>query len=541
MSDRNFSQTSSLSRRSFLTGAAAAGAIATLGLAGCASQANSAETPTAATGTDGDAGAANEWVNTAPASIDKTIDTDVVIVGSGFSGSCCMMKAVENGLNVVVVDRNPMTGGATNYAVDTLFALGDAEHERFGQSFDPTEYVRAEMEHGQWRNDGARWWAMIDESPEYVEWLKGYGLEFVPMEMGGMQLPFFKLNPLMFSPGTGGGKIATDTLAAAAQEKGAQILLNTLATSLIQAEDGTVTGLYAESADEGNVQINAKAVVLATGGFGSAPDLWEKAGMNASEMEICGTETNTGDGWRLATAAGAMDGLGDACALAFNIVPAFPGRVWNDTFNGNFGWPLMAKRIEVNQDAVRFNNEDHTLLVDPLNHPLTIMNNQASFILFDDAMFAEQFATMPDAADALEAAVADGTDFYRCESAADAAEKFGLDAAALQATIDDYNAMCEAGADTRYAKTPMFLQKLETPFYMGKYKTGMSVAMGGVHTSSNMEVLTPELAAIPGLYCIGMDGCTLYKNFYTFGGGAMGHNCYSGRKAADVIAERLKA
>jgi fumarate reductase flavoprotein subunit len=157
-------------------------------------------------------------------------------------------------------------------------------------------------------------------------------------------------------------------------------------------------------------------------------------------------------------------------------------------------------------------------------------------------MFNESFGYLPDSTDALESALSDDENaFFSCKTAAEAAEKFGLDADTLQNTIDDYNAMCDAGVDTRYMKTPIFLQKLSIPFYIGKYIIGMSVYMGGIHTSSDMEVLTPQLEPIPGLYSIGLDSCTLYKNFYTFGGGAMGYNCYSGRKAADVIAARLKA
>ena len=531
-----------LTRRNFITGSAlAAAAVAASSLAGCAPASEPNSGDLAATGNAPEE--ASPWVNAAPATIDKTLDVDVVVVGTGFSGSCCLLRAVEHGLNAVAIDKETMTGGATNYDVDTVFALGDAEHERLGQvAPDAAEYVHDELDRGQYRNDGARWWAMIKASPDYIEWLKGYGLEFITMQSGGMTLPFFKQFPLMFAPGAGGGKIATDTLCAAAKEKGAEIYLNTKAVSLIQDADGMVTGLYAESADEGTMQINAKAVVLATGGFGSAPELWEKAGWDVDDTEGFGAPHTTGDGYYMARAAGGMEGIADGAPSGFNFIPAFSGRAWNDTYNGNFGWPLMAKRIEVNQDAVRFYDENTTLLVDPLRHMLTTTNNTATYMLFDDAIFNEQFGAQEGSADMLASALADGSGtFFQCKDAAEAAEHFGLDADQLKKTIDGYNAACEAGVDTDFMKPAPFLQRLESPFYIGKFKTAISNYHGGVHTSSSMEVLTPAREAIPGLYAIGVDGSTLYRNFYTFGGGAMGHNIYSGHKAADVIAERLKA
>ena len=528
-------QHSIISRRSFLKGSIATGALTALGAGGFFPTIALAEEVT---------GEEKAWINAKPDKIDKNIDTDVVIVGGGMSGTCCMLKAAENGLNVTLIDKIAFTGGATNYNVDTMFAMGDSEHERLGLecTVSPAEYVKTELEHGQYRNDGACWWNVINDSPAYIEWFKSYGIEFVPMDTGGLELPFFKLTPLMFAPGEGGGKIAIDILTAAAVEKGAQVFLNTEALSLIQGEDGSITGLYAKSKDEGYLQINAKAVVLATGGFGSNPELWKKAGYNADEMVKCGTTTNLGDGYMMALAAGGMDGIVDSAPLGQNLIPAFPGRVWNDPVNGNFGLPMMAKRVEVNQDAKRYMNEDWTLMTDPLGHPLTVMNNKASYVLFDQRIFDEQFAMYGEFAGQLLGAAlsaGDGT-FFKCESVAECAEKMGLDVETLEATMEEYNEMCEVGADTRYGKLPMFLQKLEAPFYIGKYQIGITVFMGGVHANSNMEVVNLNRDPIPGLYAIGVDSNPMYRNFYTFGGGAMGYNAYSGRKAADVIAKQIK-
>ena len=84
-------QTRGLSRRSFLTGAAGMGALAALGLTGCAAPKNAAERAAdvaAIKNGNASAGASGvDWLGTAPeiasGDIKETVETDVLVVGAG--------------------------------------------------------------------------------------------------------------------------------------------------------------------------------------------------------------------------------------------------------------------------------------------------------------------------------------------------------------------------------------------------------------------------------------------------------------------------
>ncbi|MFR0869184.1 MAG: FAD-binding protein [Adlercreutzia sp.] len=92
-----------LSRRGFLTGAAAAGALAAMGLAGCA------PTPAAEGGTktaDTGAAAATSWRDKPemPTEFVETVDADIVVVGAGNGGLVAATTAAQNGAKVIVLE-----------------------------------------------------------------------------------------------------------------------------------------------------------------------------------------------------------------------------------------------------------------------------------------------------------------------------------------------------------------------------------------------------------------------------------------------------
>lgn len=540
-------QEDSVSRRSFLASAVTAGAVAAIGLAGCSSQggntqsANSADLPTT--------GETNPFINNAPGEIIETRDVDVAVVGAGGSGVACALQAAENGLTALVVEKQSGVGGATLGGIDWIFAINTKYHKEVGLDiFTASQVVAHELANSQYRADGARWLDFVRQSTANIDWIEANGgvinsyMNIDPVVQATTAINVqsdFQLPPLNIEGGANAGCVTP--LSEAAQAKGAQFLFNAEVTSLIQNSDGAICGLYAKT-KEGAVQINAKAVVLATGGFSANEELLAKAGWDVEQIVPCNMGVETGSGYQLALAAGAQDHIGDAAPMAQWVIEAFPGRTWNDPITGDNGFTLMTKQILVNQNGIRFMNEA-VPLANPIMQVLPTKNNQATFTLFDDAIWAEHFKDVEGAAEQLAQALEQnhGESFYRCDTIAQCAEKFGLDAASLQATVDSYNAMCDAGADDDFSKDAVYLQKLSAPFYIGQIKAGMQVYIGGIQTSDRYEVLDDKYEPIPGLYATGVDGCPLYKSMYTVtvGSGTFAHSIYSGRIAADAIAAQI--
>ncbi len=538
-----------VSRRGFLMGATAAGVAATLGLAGCGPQSSSPdnETADALPATD----EKNAFVNNAPGDITETRDVDVVIIGAGGSGVACALQAVDNGLDVLVIDKQSGVGGATLGGIDWIFAINTKYHKEVGLDvFTANQVVAHELANSQYRADGARWLKFVRQSTANIDWIEENGgvinsyMNIDPVVQATTAINVqsdFQLPPLNIEGGANAGCVTP--LSEAAQAKGAQFLFNTEATSLIQNDDGAVCGLYATT-KEGAIQVNAKAVVLATGGFSANDELLAKAGWDIDQVVPCNMGVETGTGYQFALAAGAQDHIGDAAPMAQWVIEAFPGRTWNDPVTGDNGFTLMAKQILVNQNGIRFMNEAAPLS-NPIMQVLPTKNNQATYTLFDDAIWNEHFKDVEGADEQLANALEqnNGESFYRCETIAECAEKFGLDATRLQETVDAYNAQCEAGIDEDFLKDVSCLQKISAPFYIGRIKAGMQVYVGGLQTSDRYEVLDEAYEPIAGLYATGVDGCPLYKSMYTVtvGSGTFAHSIYSGRVAADAIAESLRA
>lgn len=540
-------------RRSFLTGFAATGALAAAGLAGCAPSGSGANTGNAGNSGSTSAFASSETtkttLNNAPASIAETKEVDVAIVGAGGSGVACALEAVNQGLSVLCIDQQDSAGGATKFGIDWIFALGDQYHEHVGLNIiTPEELVSHELANSQYRADGSRWLSLVKQSADNIDWIVENGgtiSEFTDIDPTVMAETVInipeaetQLAPLNIKGGANAGCVTP--LSKAAESAGAEFMYNTTATGLIAGEDGTVTGLYAEG-KSGTIQINAKAVVLATGGISCNEDLLLKAGWDVEQTVQCGTGYNNGDGYTFALDAGGQDRLGEGAPMGQWVIDAFDGRVWNDPITGDNGLTQMAKQILINQNCKRFTAED-VPLKNPIMQVNITKNNLATYSIFDDAIFSEHFALYEGAASDLQAAVAKKSSLIKCDSVADAAKAFGLEEDALQETLDTYNASCEAGHDSEFAKKADYLQKIEPPFYIGKVLNGMEVYIGGLNTSSNYEVLDPDYKPIPGLYAVGVDGCTLYRNMYTVtvGSGTFAHSIFSGRVAAQAIAESLK-
>ena len=127
-------QTRGLSRRSFLTGAAGMGALAALGLTGCAAPKNAAERAAdvaAIKSGNASAGASGvDWLGTAPeiasGDIKETVETDVLVVGAGMSGIMAGATLAELGANFVIVEKGAESA-ATHYDIGAIHSRWQKE------------------------------------------------------------------------------------------------------------------------------------------------------------------------------------------------------------------------------------------------------------------------------------------------------------------------------------------------------------------------------------------------------------------------------
>ena len=532
---------SGISRRAFLTGACATGAAAMVGgLTACATppqDTGQGDAGGAGTGTNGDAVPGNK----APGKVDKTYDTDLLIVGAGGSGLACAVQAALNGTNFILVDKNNQVGGNASF-VEGMFAVNSTMQREQGIDIQPAEVVEAELTRGQHRQNGDLWLDLVDKSADNIAWCIEQGVMYsgtVDDYYGGLFPTFHWFKDNKASVGY------VEPMKVRIDELSVQLHLKTTVNGLI-VKDGTVTGAYADG-DEGVLQYNAKAVVLATGGFGGNEEVIAEQGWNTDGMHIVGSPNAAGDGYRLAMDNGARNFMADSAQSILYAIEALPPIDFHDAaenpINGYFGIAAGGPVLWVNEACQRYTREnltDDNLVLQCIPGK----GNKANYVVFDQAIFDRFFGKDDDAKKTFDDGLKSngGGSLYAGDSIDALASSFNLDADALKATIDHYNELCRDGVDSDFGKPADLMVPIETaPFYLAKLSYSYFFSVGGITTDKQRRVLDGDRNPIDGLYAIGNDGNMLYRNVYTINmpGTAFGNQVNSGRESANAVMEYL--
>ena len=465
----------------------------------------------------------------------ETIDCDVVIVGAGLSGLCACVEAGHQGLNTVCVEGMSVTGGGAGMGVEGSFGIESSLTKAMDLHVDPREVYAVEMKNSQWRADGACWMDFMYQSGTNIDWLIEQGVMFEPTvdDYHGKDFNTFH----WYKDGSCGVGFVPP-MTAKAEELGVQFLFETLGKKLIQDESGKVCGLYAQRKEDGSyVQINAKAVILASGGFGSNKELVSQIGYPIDQLD-CMFEFATGDGYLMATEVGAHSMMGVTADQSGSYFPGYMKGM------DNIMWAVAPQLLWVNEDAARFFPEDNSIVcLSNSNAPK--LAQKAHYALWDAAMMKDyterNCITGNYIGDIIDDAIAQGGQgLYRADSVEELAGCVGLDPDKLRATVDTYNDMCAAGDDTEFGKDPQWMLPFsEPPYYLAVPGWIVYVICGAIGTNRNCQAVTDAKDPIPGLYAIGVDGVMLYRNVYTIGtpGSCSGWCIYSGRKAVQHAVE----
>lgn len=524
-----------ISRRSFLTGLAAAGALTAVGagLAACSPGAETAEEKPAT-----DEGSA------APTEIVETLEADIVIAGSGMSGLAAAVEAALDGNKVLVLEKANAVGG-NGQGTEGMFAVGSSLQQAAGIHIDPRDIIMAEAEEGQYRVDGSLWMDLVTKSAENIEWCKEQGVEY----SGVVDNYYTGLYSTMhwFKDGKAAEGYVPQ-MDARAQELGVEFRFETAADSLI-IEDGKVVGLYAKATDGSYIQINAKAVILATGGIGNNAELMAQQGWGnkAQTLTLGGYPAIDGDGYKMAMAAGARDFLSNSCQLVTNFVPAFGNDTtppYDDPLNSSQSIFSGGPILWVNQDADRFVDEN-VVAKNMMLQSVALKGIRDSYAIFDSSLIESLKQRAPEVEDALAKGLAEnaGDSIFTADTVEGLAEAFGLDSDELTATVSRYNDLCKGGEDLDFGKESAQMVPIEKPpLYIAKMQNNVVVTIGAITTNKRREVLDEDFEAIPGLYAAGVDGAMLWRNVYTINmpGTCNGNNINSGREAAQNATTYIK-
>lgn len=425
--------------------------------------------------------------------------TDVVIIGAGGAGLTAAIEAVNNGAKVIVVEKMPLIGGNTKYATGGLNAPNTSVQIGLGIEDSADLFFEDTMKGGGDLNNPELVRVLADNAAATVDWLIGIGADLSDVgRLAGASVD------RAHRP-TGGAPVGNhivDVLYAKAQELGIEILLESEVVEVI-GDSTSVTGVKVATKD-GEFNIDAKAVIIASGGFGANNDL--VASFDPS-LKGYGTTNHPG-------------ATGDVVNFAKNLDVAYVDMEQIQTHptvmpSNNYMITEAVRgngAILVNREAVRFVNELETRAV--VSEAQLAQTGASGFLVFDQGV--------RESLSAIDGYYKKG---FLVEGATieELATNIGIDPATLKETIETYNASVAAGKDEAFSREDMPRDLSVGPYYAVEVTPAIHHTMGGLVITTNAEVVNNSGEVIKGLFAAG-----------EVTGGVHGNNRLGGNALADI-------
>ena len=231
-------------------------------------------------------------------------ETDVVVIGSGASGLAAALTAAEGGARVVVIEKQRIPGGTSNF-FEGMFAVESKMQQEHFIEYSRDDAFKNIMEYSHWKANPRLVRAIVNESGETISWLEQQGVEFSCVTIN------MPKSPRTYHIVSGGGLAVVKTLVTKAKEKGVDLQLGVPVKRILK-EDGRVAGILVEG-DSDEIRVSTKAVVIASGGFANNKEWIKKYTgfeLNKNLLPV-GNVDKFGDGIRMAWEVGAAEeGIG---------------------------------------------------------------------------------------------------------------------------------------------------------------------------------------------------------------------------------------
>lgn len=460
---------------------------------------------------------------------DSTVDADVVVVGAGGAGMTAAITAAAEGKNVVILESQSMVGGnsvratggmnagktvyqdenefgesagvektlktaAEKYADnETITALAKTVSEQWAAYqanptgyFDSVELMELDtMIGGKGINDPELVETLCANSADAIDWLDEHGITLHNVSsFGGASVKRIHRPVNAEGKTVSVGSYMIPLLQENCEKAGVKMMLDTTATEILTDANGAAVGVKATGASGETVTVNAKAVVLASGGFGANLDMVVKYKPELKGFMTTNAAGIQGQGIEMAEAIGAATVDMDQIQI-HPTVEANTAALITEGLRGDGA-------VLINAEGKRFIDEVGTR--DVVSAAEIAQTGSYSWLVVDQAMV--------DASSVIQGYIKKG---YTVTGATyeELGKAMGVDAAAFAETMEKWNGYVEAKNDPDFGRTS-FANPLNTaPYYAVKVTAGVHHTMGGLKINANTEVLNEKGEVIPGLFAAG--------------------------------------
>ena len=447
----------------------------------------------------------------------KNGNCDIVIIGAGGAGLAAAIEGVQNGAKVIVLEKMGVAGGNTTSATGGLNAAETKIQKELGIEDTKEQFYADTMKGGYNKNDPALVRKMVDKAAETVDWLMSFGVDLSDVgKMAG------STNKRTHRPqgGAAVGAHMVSVMEAEALKIGVDLRKNSKVIDIIK-EDNKPAGVVVETNGQ-RYTIAAKAVIIATGGFGANPDMVVKY---KPELEGFGTTNHkgaTGDAFAWIEKFGGALTQMDEIQTHPTVVPG-NGLMITEAVRGNGA-------MMVNREGNRFCSEMATR--DVMSKAILNQTGKTAYLVFDMGVRKSLKA--------IEGYVKQGL-LTEGETPEALAQKLGIPAESFASTIASYNQIQASGNDAEFGRKASEMPRplTEGPYYAVEVGPAIHHTMGGIKITPNAEVLDTNGNVIPGLYAAGeVTGGVHGGN--RLGGNAVADICVYGKIAADSALEYIK-
>ena len=460
---------------------------------------------------------------------DSTVEADVVVVGAGGAGMTAAITAAGEGKSVVILESQSMVGGnsvratggmnagktvyqdenefgesagvektlktaAEKYADnETITALAKTVSEQWAAYqanptgyFDSVELMELDtMIGGKGINDPELVETLCANSADAIDWLDEHGITLHNVSsFGGASVKRIHRPVNAEGKTVSVGSYMIPLLEENCEKAGVKMMLDTTATEILTDANGAAVGVKATGASGETVTVNAKAVVLASGGFGANLDMVVKYKPELKGFMTTNAPGIQGQGIEMAQAIGAATVDMDQIQI-HPTVEANTAALITEGLRGDGA-------VLINAEGKRFIDEVGTR--DVVSAAEIAQTGSYSWLVVDQAMV--------DASSVIQGYIKKGYTVTG-ETYEELGKAMGVDAAAFAETMEKWNGYVEAKNDPDFGRTS-FANPLNTaPYYAVKVTAGVHHTMGGLKINANTEVLNEKGEVIPGLFAAG--------------------------------------